>query len=92
LQQQAINTIDSTAIESVFTSTRQQRLIFDAKKIAAGGSAASLFTGAVRMRSIGAVYSDDRAASFFDATLLPGDYDALIWFASTTKSTLLPFK
>lgn len=92
LQQQAINSIDSTAIETIFSLTKQPRLILDARQVVAGGSAASLFTRAVRMRSIGSAYSDERAASFFETTLLPGDYDALIWFASTTKSTLLPFQ
>lgn len=92
VQPQAINTVDSTAIEVIFSATRQPRLILDAKKIAAGGSAASLFTRAVRMRSIGSSFSDDRASSFFETTLLPGDYDALIWFGSTNKSVLLPFQ
>ncbi len=92
LEQQTISAVDSTAIETIFSATKQPRLILDARKIATGGSAASLFTGGLRMRSIGSSYADDRPASFFETTLLPGDYDGLIWFATSTRSILLPFR
>lgn len=92
LQQQSITAIDSTSVEAIFSATKQPRLIFDARKIASGGTAAAVFGRAVRMRSIGALYGDTQAATYFAQTLLPGDYDALIWFAAGTKSTLLPFQ
>ena len=91
LQQQTIAAIDSTSVEALFSATQQPRLIFDTRKITSGGTLASSFR-TVRMRSIGALYSTSQAAAYFERTLLPADYDALIWFAGTSKSTLLPFQ
>lgn len=44
------------------------------------------------MRSIGALYSSTTASSYFEDVLLPGDYDGIIWFRSTSASVLLPFQ
>ena len=90
--QHTVDAIDVSSLEAVFAATNQPRLIFDARRIASGGSAAATLDKALRMRSIGAVYAAASASSYFDQTLIPLDYDALIWFANTTPSTLLPFR
>ena len=90
--QHTVDAIDVSSLEAVFAATNQPRLIFDARRIASGGSAAATLDKALRMRTIGAVYAAASASSYFDQTLIPLDYDALIWFANTTQSTLLPFR
>ena len=92
LTSHTINGISTGTLESVFAAATLPRLIFDARKIATGGdAAASLRAQPLRMRTIGAVYQASAAAQFFETTLLPQDYDGLIWFATTTPSVLLPF-
>ena len=92
LRSQRIVDIDSTSIERVFAATGQPRLIFDTRRLSGGGAAAAPLTGQpVRMRSIGSMYGAAFAANFFEATLLPEDYDGLIWFAFTSPSALRPF-
>ena len=91
LAQQTVTDIDVSSLEAVLSATNQPRLIFDARRIT-GVSAAARLDGALRMRTIGAVYTPTSPGSYFDQTLLPLDYDALIWFATTTQSTLLPFQ
>ena len=86
-----ISEIDPSSLEAIFAAINQPRLIFDARRIDVGGATATL-EAPLRMRSIGALYSAASASAYFDQTLLPLDYDALIWFATTTTSTLLPFR
>ncbi len=93
LRSHTITAVDPTALEAVFAATSQPRLIFDARRIASGGSgAAALNAGPLRMRSIGAGYSSAGASGYFEQAMLPADYDGLIWFATTTPSVLLPFR
>ena len=94
LAQHTVDAIDpsSSSLEAAFAATNQRRLIFDVRRIASGGSAASMLDRALRMRSIGSVYRASTASAYFDQTLIPFDYDAIIWFISTTQSTLLPFQ
>jgi erythromycin esterase len=88
-----IGSVTTGTLESIFAATAQPRLIFDARRIASGGDAAAALRGQVlRMRSIGAVYAVTFSATYFAQTLLPQDYDAVIWFANTTPSILLPFR
>lgn len=92
LRPQRIADIDSTSIERVFAATGQPRLIFDTRRLSGGGAATAPLTGQpVRMRSIGSMYGAAFAANFFEATLLPDDYDGLIWFAFTSPSVLRSF-
>jgi hypothetical protein len=44
------------SIEAYFTATTQPRLLFDTRRIAAGGSVAAPLAGPIRMRSIGALF------------------------------------
>jgi erythromycin esterase len=92
LQQHTVDAIDPSSLEAAFAATTQPRLLFDARRIASGGAAAATLSAALRMRSIGSAYSAANASAFFDRTLIPLDYDALIWFANTTPSVLLPFR
>ncbi len=85
-----ISDVDPLSLESIFAATSQPRLLFDARRIASNGATAVL-QAPLRMRSVGALYSAASSSVYFDQTLIPLDYDALIWFSSTTPSVLLPF-
>jgi erythromycin esterase-like protein len=92
LAPQTIAVVPPWSLESPFQASTQPRLIFDARRIAAGGdAAASLRNQPLRMRSIGAVYAESSPASYFEQMRIPEDYDGLIWFATTSPSVLLPF-
>ena len=54
--------------------------------------AAAPLAGPLPMRSIGAAFTPGRDLQYFAQTLLPGDYALLLYFATTTPSTLLPFR
>lgn len=92
LAQHTVDAIDPSSLEAAFAATNQPLRIFDARRIASGGTAASMLDRALRMRSIGSVYMASTASAYFDQTLIPLDYDAIIWLISTTQSTLLPFQ
>lgn len=93
LRTHSIESVDSSGIEWLFQQSPSQRLLFDTRKLlTAGPEASGLRDRPVRMRSIGAVYSSTTAAAYFEEALLPGDYDGIIWFRSTSPSVLLPFQ
>jgi erythromycin esterase len=79
------------SMEAYFTATTQPRLLFDARRIAAGGSVAALLSGPIRMRSIGAVFEPSAEAQYFTSHIFPGDFDLLMYVAQTSASIRLPF-
>jgi erythromycin esterase len=79
------------ALEAYLAAVGAPRLLLDARRIA-GAPAAAPLAGPLPMRSIGAGFTPGRDLQYFVQTLLPGDYDLLIYFATTTPSTLLPFR
>lgn len=79
------------SIESAFAATSEARLLFDARLIPGGGAPAAPLAGPIPMRSIGAIYTPGDEAAYFAAQLFPDDFDLLIYLATTTPSTLLPF-
>jgi len=91
---QSVTAIDSSAVEAVFAATSQPRLIFDTRRIETSGATAALpLSGRpTRMRAIGAVYALTSPGAYFEQSWLSTDYDALIWFSTTTASVLLPFR
>jgi len=79
------------SIESAFVGTSKPRLLFDTRLIAGGGTAAAPLAGPIRMRSIGALFSPSQESAYFSGQLFPDDFNLLIYLATTTPSTLLPF-
>jgi hypothetical protein len=55
-------------------------------------AAAAPLRGPLLMRSIGAVFAPGSDFAYFGATLLPANYDLVLWFATTSASVLLPFR
>lgn len=87
----SLTNVEPTSYEAVFDRLGTPRLMFDARRIASDPNAASL-AGPRWMRSIGAGFTQPtgRPGQYYTDTLLPGDYDVLIWFAETTPSRLRP--
>jgi erythromycin esterase len=79
------------SIESAFAGTSQARLLFDTRLIGGGGAAAAPLAGPILMRSIGALYSPSEEPVYFALQIFPGDFDLLVYLATTTRSTILPF-
>ncbi|MBL0938944.1 MAG: erythromycin esterase family protein [Gemmatimonadaceae bacterium] len=93
LKAHTITSIDTTAIEYLFQQVNRPRLLLDTRKILDGGAAtAPLRNGALRMRTIGALYNNAVPSIYFEDVLLPADYDGIIWFSTTSASFLLPFQ
>jgi Erythromycin esterase len=91
LQPHTITTVPSSSLETLFDATRQPRLILDIRR-AVGVTAASRLDGQpIDLRFVGAVYAPEAATNYFERALLPADYDAIIWFATTTATVLRPF-
>jgi erythromycin esterase len=83
--------VPNGSLEAAFVATGQPRLLFDTRRIAGGGAVATPLAGPITMRTIGAVYDPAQEASYFGIQLFPGDFQLLIFLASTTPSVLLPF-
>jgi erythromycin esterase len=79
------------SIESIFMATGRPLLLFDTRRIAAGGSAAALLGGPLLMRSIGATFSPAWESYYFQSQVFPADFQLLLFVRSTTPSTLLSF-
>ena len=80
----------NNSLEAAFMGTGQQRLLLDARSVAQGGDSAAPLRGPIPMRSIGALFLSDQASHYFVPTLLPNDFDLLIFLASSTPSIILP--
>ena len=79
-------------MESFLFATAQPRLIFDTHKVTSREAGTfAIDRRPVLLRSIGAVYSSTNAAGYFERSLLPLDYDGIIWFVFVGESRLLPF-
>jgi erythromycin esterase len=85
-----VGPIKTGTLESVFSATGAPRLILDTRKIASGGPDAVKLLGPLLMRGVDEVYSRTVDNAEYFATVLPGDYDGLIWFATSTPSVLRP--
>ena len=85
-----ISLVPEGSLESVFMATDRPLLLLDARRIASGGSAAALLAGPIAMRTIGAVYNPASEAITFAPTMLPSDYQLLMYVRSATASVLLP--
>jgi len=80
------------SLEAYATATALPRFVVD-MRTTAGAPAAAPFAGPIPMRLIGSVFAPSAATSnTYDMTSFPGDYDLLIYLASTTASLLLPFR
>ena len=88
---QTIVTLPTGSIETAFAATGHERLLFETSRVSRAPEAAIIDRRPVSMRSIGSVYSFATPDSFFERALLPLDYDAVLWFATTTPSRLRPF-
>ena len=82
--------IPEGSVESAFAGISQPRALFDARLIAAGGSPAAALAGPIHMRSIGALFSPSQESLYFGVQLFPGDFNLLIYLATTTPSVILP--
>ena len=91
LQPFQITAISEGSIEAGFAATAQPRLIFDTRRISGGGDVAAPLAGPIRMRSIGALFIPSQEDAYFSLQIFPSDFDLLIYLATTTPSTLLPF-
>jgi erythromycin esterase len=91
LHAMSTSSVATGALEAYLDAVGSPRLLLDARRIAATAAAAPL-AGPIPMRSIGAVFVPGRDLQYFSQALLPGDYDVLIYLATTTASTLLPFR
>jgi erythromycin esterase len=85
-----VGPIKTGTFEAVFTATGAPRLLLDTRKIARGGSDAARLLGPLLMRGVDELYSRVVDEAEYYATVLPGDYDGLIWFATSTQSALRP--
>jgi erythromycin esterase len=81
----------ASSIEAVLDATPSNRLLFDTRRIAAGGAAAEPLHARLTMRLIGATFSPTMSPSVYqDRVLLPEDFDLVIWFRNASASRLLP--
>jgi erythromycin esterase len=83
--------IPKGSLESAFLATGKPMLLLDTRKISSGGAAAAPLTGPIAMRSIGAVFDPNFETAYFGQAIFPDDFSVLVFLATTTPSTLLPF-
>ena len=79
------------SLESVFGALGRPLLLFDARRIAGGGSGAAFLAGPIPMRSIGSVFDPSWGDGVFGPVVLPADHQLLLYVRTTTPSTRLPF-
>jgi len=93
LRSNSITGYRDESIESVFLGTGMPRLIFDARRVRNASTAAvEPLTLPLSIRLIGALYNPALSPIAYQAPLiLKNDYDLIVWFESTTASSLLPF-
>jgi len=78
------------SLESLFMTTGYPLMLFDARQIANGGSAASYLGGPIPMRNIGAAFDPAQEALYFSSAVLPADYQLLLFVRVSTASLLMP--
>jgi erythromycin esterase-like protein len=86
----SVGQIKTGTFESIFSATGQPRLLLDTRTIAAGGPAAAALLGPLMMREVDELYSIAQDNAAYVPTVLPGDFDGLVWFAKSTASSLRP--
>jgi len=91
VQRIAVGPIKSNTYESAFAATGLPRLLLDARKIPAGGAGAASLLGPLKLREVTEVYARVSDDATYLATILPGDFDGLVWFATSTPSVLRGF-
>lgn len=91
LKQWRTTLIPSNSIEAIFAGTNKSALMFDTHLIPGGGAASAPLAGPIAMRSIGSAFSSGADASFFGPVTFPSTFDVLIYFQTTTATTVLPF-
>jgi len=84
------NVVPDGSLESLFFGMDQPLLLFDARRIPEAGSAAGILAGPLPMRSIGAAFDPAQEADYFGPTMLPDEYQLLIFVRTSSPSTLLP--
>jgi erythromycin esterase len=82
----AVGPVKANTYESAFSATGQPRLLLDARKIAAGGPNAARLLGPLKLREVDEIYERINDNAAYVATVLPGDFDGLVWFATSTPS------
>ena len=85
------NTFPKSSIEAVFGATEKPRLLFDARQIASGGTAAAQLAAPIRMRSIGCCFDPLAESAYFSVTRFPADFDLLVYVATGSASQRLLF-
>ncbi len=83
--------VPANALEAAFLGTGTQLALLDARTIAGGGAAAEPLAGPIPMRSIGALFDPTSESAYFGNTLLPSDFNLILYVNQTSASTLLPF-
>jgi erythromycin esterase len=82
----AVGPVKANTFEFAFNATGQPRLLLDARKIANGGADAIRLLGPLKMREVDEVYTRLNDNESYFATVLPNDFDGLVWFAKSTPS------
>jgi hypothetical protein len=91
LQRIAVGPVKANTYESAFSATGLPRLLLDARKIPGGGPDAARLLGPLKLREVDEVYARINDDAAYVATVLPGDFDGLVWFATSTASVLRGF-
>ena len=91
LQSWQATIVPNGSIEAAFGATQKPLFLFDTRQIPAGGAGAAPLGGPIAMRSVGAVFDPTYETAYFHPELFPNDFDLVIYVATTSPSTLLPF-
>jgi erythromycin esterase len=88
LETMGASLVPNGTLEAHFQATSRLYALLDTRKLTQTAGPTAL--RAIRMRSIGAVFSSANESAYFAATALPEEYDLLIYVAIADHSRLLP--
>jgi erythromycin esterase len=83
--------VPAWSLEAAFLATARPIALFDARTVLTGGAPGEPLRGPIPMRSVGAFFDQTRESAYYGSTVLPGDFDLLLFVATTSASSLLPF-
>ena len=84
--------VPAWSLEAAFVATGRPLELFDTKALDTGGGPADPLRGPIPMRTIGKFYNPSTESAYYSLSVLPDDFDLLLFVAKTTPSTLLPFR